>query len=205
MALEDGGKKRRNLNFIIDAAAFILLAFMTTTGLIMKYNLPAGLCYKKHMIWGMQRHEWGDVHFWLAVAFFSLMAVHLFLHWRWIVSVAMGKPREGTAFRAALGILGLVGVVALSVAPFVSPETVDQTAKYTSQELATVPISAAMSLKDVEARTGVSVDYLMVELDIPETASPDTKLADLCVEYQFKIDDVKEILLDYGLQEPEKE
>ena len=205
MGAEEKGYKKRDLNFWIDAAAFLVFAMMTASGLLMKYNLPPGLCYKKHMIWGMQRHDWGDFHFWLAVAFFSLMAVHLFLHWRWIVSVATGKPKEATPLRIWMGIFGLAGVVALSVAPFLSPETVDQTAKYTGRELSTVPVSALMSLKEVEANTGVPVDHLMVELDIPDDVTPDAKLGELCDKYQFKMEDVKEVILDYGPREESDE
>jgi hypothetical protein len=204
MSSNDAGLKRTDLNFMIDSIAFVILAFMTTTGLLMRYALPPGLCYKKHTIWGLQRHDWGEVHFWLAVAFFSLMAVHLFLHWRWIVSVATGNPRQGSGLRAVMGVFGLVMVVVLAVSPFLSPITVDQTAKYTAEELATVPIGPALSLKEVEVKTGVPVDHLMVELDIPDNVSPEAKMGDLCKEYGFKMEDVKEVILDYGAPESEK-
>jgi hypothetical protein len=32
----------------------------------------------------MPRHEWGDIHFYLAVGFVALMVVHIILHWGWI-------------------------------------------------------------------------------------------------------------------------
>jgi len=198
MGAEEKGYKKRDLNFWIDAGAFLVFAFMTASGLLMRYTLPPGLCFKKHTIWGLQRHGWGDVHFWLAVAFFSLMAVHLFLHWRWIWAVVKGKPREGSGLRVAMGAFGLIGIVGLSVAPFLSPMRVDQTAKYTGEELSTVRISAGMSLKEVAERTGVPVEDLMVELDIPDDVNPDAKLGDLCRKYQFKMEDVKEVILDYG-------
>jgi hypothetical protein len=35
---------------------------------------------------GLARHEWGDVHFGLALLFVALMLVHIVLHWGWIKS-----------------------------------------------------------------------------------------------------------------------
>ena len=32
----------------------------------------------------MTCHEWGAIHFYLAVLFVSLMLVHIILHWTWI-------------------------------------------------------------------------------------------------------------------------
>lgn len=37
-------------------------------------------------LWELGRHDWGAVHFWLAVGFIVLMVVHLVLHWTWIKS-----------------------------------------------------------------------------------------------------------------------
>ncbi len=36
------------------------------------------------LLWGMDRHEWGDIHFWLSVAFLVVMAVHLYQHRYWL-------------------------------------------------------------------------------------------------------------------------
>ncbi|MHC4739461.1 MAG: DUF4405 domain-containing protein [Planctomycetota bacterium] len=32
----------------------------------------------------MGRHDWGNIHFYLAVLFVTLMTVHIILHWAWI-------------------------------------------------------------------------------------------------------------------------
>jgi len=34
----------------------------------------------------MTRHEWGDIHFYLAIGFVILMVVHIILHWSRIKS-----------------------------------------------------------------------------------------------------------------------
>lgn len=112
--------KRTISNFIIDAIAFVGFVFLITTGVLMRYVLPPGSGHYS-TIWGFDRHEWGGLHFWISVVFFSLLAVHLVLHWRWIVSVVMGRPREGSGLRVSLGIVGLLALVAFSISPLITP------------------------------------------------------------------------------------
>jgi hypothetical protein len=112
--------RRTNLNFIIDVIAFIGFVVMAITGVLMRYVLPPGSGHHS-TIWSLDRHEWGDIHFWIAIVFFSLLALHLMLHWRWIVSVVAGRPREGSGFRAGLGIVGLVAVIALALSLLLTP------------------------------------------------------------------------------------
>mgnify|MGYP001086303376 CR=1 FL=1 len=88
--------KRTNLNFIIDLVAFLDMLGLAFTGFIMKYILPPGTSGlgrqlhggrgREHIkdLWSMTRHEWGSIHFYLAVIFLTLMAVHLILHWKWV-------------------------------------------------------------------------------------------------------------------------
>ncbi|HUU16511.1 MAG TPA: DUF4405 domain-containing protein [Sedimentisphaerales bacterium] len=89
--------KRTNLNFIVDLVAFLDLLCLAFTGFIMKYILPPGSGgYGRGFrggrgpvegikyLWSMTRHEWGGIHFYLAVIFAVLMIVHIILHWSWI-------------------------------------------------------------------------------------------------------------------------
>ena len=88
--------KRSSLNFIVDLISFIVLLGLAFTGFIMRYILPPGSggrgrllhegAGREHIedLWSMTRHEWGDVHFYLALLFIVLIATHIFLHWTWI-------------------------------------------------------------------------------------------------------------------------
>ena len=88
---------RNTLNFILDLVSFLNLSGLVFTGFIMKYILPPGtggvgrilhggtgrgVLYKE--LWSMTRHEWGSIHFYLAVMFVVLMIIHIILHWTWI-------------------------------------------------------------------------------------------------------------------------
>ena len=88
--------KRSSLNFIIDLAGFINLLTLICTGIIMKYILPPGTGGRGQLLhggrggehikqlWSMTRHEWGNIHFYLAVLFIVLMTTHIILHWTWL-------------------------------------------------------------------------------------------------------------------------
>lgn len=48
----------------------------------------------------MTRHEWGDIHFWLAVVCVSATLTHLALNWVWLKKIAS----SGKAWRLAAGL-----------------------------------------------------------------------------------------------------
>lgn len=112
--------KRSNLILVIDALAFISFLFLTSTGILLHYLLPPG-SGKWSDIWDLNRHEWGEIHFWISVVFFSVLSLHLILHWRVIVNLIKGRHTKEPKFRLALGLVGLIVVILLSVAPLVSP------------------------------------------------------------------------------------
>jgi hypothetical protein len=63
---------------------------------------------------GYGRHEWGDIHTWVAYFGIILAVVHLGLNWQWLVKVAASKH----IWRLAGGILlGLLIVVAFLLLP----------------------------------------------------------------------------------------
>ena len=112
--------RRPTVNFISDSLGFAGFVLLTATGVLMRYVLPPG-SGRFATIWALDRHEWGSIHFWLAIAFLAVLAFHLFRHWRWIVAVLRGRPREGSGARVALGTVGLVALLALAIVPFLSP------------------------------------------------------------------------------------
>jgi len=89
--------KRTTLNFVLDSISFVNLLLLATTGAIMKWVLPPGSGggYGRGFrggrpptevkdLFGLARHDWGTIHFALAVLFVLLILVHLVLHWSWI-------------------------------------------------------------------------------------------------------------------------
>ncbi|MBN1379247.1 MAG: DUF4405 domain-containing protein [Gammaproteobacteria bacterium] len=111
---------RRKIIIAVDVLAFAGLVLLVSTGVLMEYLLPPG-SGRWATIWTMDRHEWGDIHFWVACFFFAVLVVHLLLHWRFIVSRFKVHSDENSIRRVALGLLGLLGLIAIAVAPLLSP------------------------------------------------------------------------------------
>lgn len=192
--------KRSGLNFIIDVVAFAGFVVLTTTGVLMRYVLPPGSGHYS-TIWRLDRHDWGGLHFWIAGVFFLILALHLVLHWRWIVTVLTGRPREGSGFRAGLGVVGLIAVVALAIAPLLAPVERDTGNKgvssLSSHQYEDISIRGSMTLKEVEEATGVPASHIIKELNLPETMSEEERLGPLKRQYGFEINDVREIVKRY--------
>ncbi len=190
--------KRTNLNFIIDTIAFLGFVLLTTTGVLMRYLLPPG-SGSYSTIWGLDRHEWGGIHFWISVVFFSILALHLVLHWRWIASVVTGKDHEASGIRAGLGIVGLITVIALAVSPLLSPIEIQnkESSSYSSHKSNDISISGSMTLKEVEEATGVPASYIIESLGLPETTSVNEKLGALKKKQGIEVKDVRGVVKVY--------
>ena len=39
-------------------------------------------------LWGIPKYTWIDIHDWVAIALVAIVAIHVILHWKWIVRVA---------------------------------------------------------------------------------------------------------------------
>jgi hypothetical protein len=82
------------LNFVIDALMFLCLMALAGLGFLMKYRLPSGrdawATYgsNRQFSWlGWDRHDWGDIHLYLAFTLLSLLVLHLVLHWQQILGL----------------------------------------------------------------------------------------------------------------------
>jgi hypothetical protein len=130
--------KRVQLNAIIDAVALVVFMCLASTGLILRYQLPPGsgselgrgmgrgsLRQPVELLWGQSRHEWGDYHYWIAIGLLAVLAVHLFLHWKWIVCVVRGQKSDSSGLRLALGLFAFVMLtLAVALPLYVSTDTV---------------------------------------------------------------------------------
>jgi hypothetical protein len=193
--------RRKTVNFIVDAVAFGCFVLLTTSGIVVRYVLPPG-SGRFTSVWGLDRHEWGSIHFWIAVIFLGALTIHLFLHWRWVVSVTRGVPREESGLRVALGLVGVLAVVALAVAPLLSPVEGDydgpgRGGRSRFEQHSDSDIRGAMTLGDVERTAGVPVDHLVRELGLPSSTTAEERLGHLRREYGFSMADVRRIVDDY--------
>jgi hypothetical protein len=205
------------MNAIVDYAAFMAFVFLTTTGVLMRYLLPPG-SGRHTQIWGLDRHEWGTVHFWISLTLFGILALHIILHWKWIISVIKGKPRQGSRSKFLLGTASLFAVVALGISPIISPVEVDERARQGREQYSEtsglrhetdnarsyddVQIYGAMTLTEVSQETGVPVSYITQRLGI-DGLPTNQRIGRLGREYGFDVENVRSVVAAY--QKPHKD
>ncbi len=91
--------KRPSLNFVVDLLGFINLLCLAFTGYVMMYIMPHGSGggqgrqfrggtggdhQQIKEFFSQTRHQWSDIHFYVAISFLILMLIHIILHWKWI-------------------------------------------------------------------------------------------------------------------------
>jgi hypothetical protein len=56
------------------------------TGYILRFPLPPGT-NKLYTLWGLSRHDWGTIHFWISTGLIIVIFIHVAVHWSWIISL----------------------------------------------------------------------------------------------------------------------
>lgn len=72
------------------------------------------------LLWGWTRHEWGEVHYWIAWVLLIVLSVHLLLHWKWIVCTVKGTKSDSSGWRFALGLFAFSLITLLMSLPLVT-------------------------------------------------------------------------------------
>jgi len=218
--------RKNTLNFLVDAVTLLVIFGMIATGLMIRFVLPPGTGGRNGghglVLWGMGRHDWGDVHFWTAVALFVLLLVHVALHWSWVCMTlhrllrgAGDAGQLNAAKRNIYGIMFLVAVVLIfsgltwyagtAVRETYSPEIIenhpDRSGVNASEDgwdkghgIAHDLIRGSMTLMEVEDATGVSVAALKSELGLSEDIPADERLGRLSRQHGFDMEKVRDIV-----------
>jgi hypothetical protein len=108
---------RTLVNFWLDVSSLLVMLCLIATGGIMYVVLPPGSGHSRHLF-GLSRHDFGEIHFYLAVAAVLMLALHVALHWSWVCCVvarALGKPKPSQRTQRTWGWSILVGLPALIV------------------------------------------------------------------------------------------
>ncbi|GAB4349111.1 MAG: hypothetical protein Kow0099_31990 [Candidatus Abyssubacteria bacterium] len=76
---------RNTLNYIIDALMFIAVVAIGVIGLLLGFVIPTGeVPPSEKFLWGLHRHDWGNIHLYVSLTFLVLFVIHIILHWSWI-------------------------------------------------------------------------------------------------------------------------
>ncbi|MEA2007779.1 MAG: DUF4405 domain-containing protein [Chloroflexota bacterium] len=118
--------KTRN-NLIIDSFLFTGGLITALSGIYFLFLPVGGYMGGRNPLYGIvilfTRHTWGDIHIWAGVAIMALGALHIPLHWKWIVNMTkraiktvLGKSQMNKGSKFNLGVNMLIGLSALILA-----------------------------------------------------------------------------------------
>lgn len=214
---------RTAVNALVDALAYAGFVLLGTTGLMLRYQMPPGSgglhgsgsgagagARPVTVVWGLSRHEWGSIHYWIALLLMGVLAVHLLLHWKWIGCALRGKPHaDVSGGRFALGIAGLVLIVPLAAAPLMTPAQTaprkqllqppldgnqGEDSAVNDQGASDEPIRGSMTLQDVSRRSGLSVAEILQRLELPPDTPPAEQVGRLLREHGLEMTDLRRIV-----------
>ncbi len=188
--------KRTKLNYLIDVLSYTFFLFLITTGILMRYVLPPGTG-RFVTIWGMNRHDWGTIHFWISAIFLALMLLHVYLHWKWVVCMTTGKAGKWSGIKTGLAML----VIALiAMAPVLSPR--EYTSEYEREHppytrYDEITISGSMTLSELEQETGVPADHILMALDPPGNIPAHWRLRNIARRHNLDMSDFRKVVYQY--------
>jgi len=117
------------LHLVINALMFLCLMAMAGLGFLIHYILPPGRqVMQKYgrnldLTWlGWNRHDWGEIHLYLAFLLLGLLTLHIVLHWRVIVGLFERLlPNPGLRRKVALAFM-VVALLLLYFPFLITPE-----------------------------------------------------------------------------------
>lgn len=218
---------KNKFNFWLDCISLVLMIVLVQTGVLMKYFLPPGSGHGPDggpgmTILGWNRHGWGAFHWWLAAGLIGMMALHLALHWPWLVRMATSLGR-GTG-KAATSVkrkhyqsgLGFVLILILVMAgPLVwagqniqgsavpHEHEHDDGRLHDSVSGVEFPhgdqrICGRLTLEQIARNTGIPGRVIIEKLNLPEDVATDTLMNQLGAQYGFSMPQLRDILNEWA-------
>jgi hypothetical protein len=199
--------KKASLNFWVDVITLSALLAKIWTGLLIHFVLPPGQGRAKwRLLWGMSRHDYGNIHFYLAIGMGVLVFLHIWLHWSWICSVLcdlvqLPPPHKKT--QIIWGICALLFISAGCAGSLLWANTQVTVTGISGEDYTREPlsdmrshdrISGQMTLSEAAELAGISLDEFSQKLGLPLGVNPHEQLGRLRKAHDFDIYDVRQIV-----------
>lgn len=212
---------RTDWKYIVDTLMFLCMVGIVLIGLLIGFVIPEGRLgpgQSKYFL-GVHRHQWGDIHLYLSLAFTVLVVVHVVLAWSWTKGKAKGL--FGKAWKVVIGLTVVAAVLVPLIFWLAAPKNDPAYAEFgegkgeqgrrvldgdrhlqeplnkaASEAPAGAPaegaITGRMTLREVEEATGVPAKDIAARLGLPVDASLDETLGHLRQTYAFEIQAVRD-------------
>ena len=83
---KENNLKKNTLKYFINILLFIDITSTVVLGLFLGFVIPKGQGHlaQKYFL-GLHRHDWGDIHLYLALLLLPLLFCHVWFNWTWVV------------------------------------------------------------------------------------------------------------------------
>jgi hypothetical protein len=214
--------KKSDWQYLVDTLLFINILGIVFIGFLLGLILPKGpsVAESEKYFLGLHRHDWGDIHFFLSIAFTALVIIHLIFSWKWIKAKA--KQIFKTAWLPAListSILALatplliwsfwpkyaekyaehgLGTRAINSASYLSGTDTweDQSPVHSQEDQGYIVVTGQMTLADVEKAAGLSAQEIKEELGLPKRVRTDETFGRLRKRYGVQLQDIRDIIAE---------
>ena len=204
--------KKSDWQYLIDTLLFICIMGIVIIGFLLGLVIPKGssVAESSKYFLGLHRHGWGNIHFYLSIAFTALLLIHLMLSWKWIASKA--KQIFKNTWKTSLFI---IFILSLSTPLFLwkiwpkytethTDYEFDQRYKddlfgsldayHSKEEVGNIVVTGQMTLSDIEKQTGIQARRLAEELGLPPTISSNERIGRLRRMHKITIQDIRDAI-----------
>ena len=100
---------------LLDTLLFLNIVGLVFVGFLMGLALPKGPSAPESAKYflGLHRHQWGNIHLYLSIAFTVLVIIHLIFSWKWIKSKARQVFKKGWGTALILTVIASILVLFL--------------------------------------------------------------------------------------------
>jgi hypothetical protein len=225
--------KKTDWQYLVDTLLFLCIVGIAVIGFLMGLFIPKGPTATESAKYflGLHLHQWGNIHFYLSIAFTVLIIIHLIFSWKWIKAKArkIFKGRWATALILTAIASFLVLFLFWSLYPKVpgayegygiragerarrqqlSKERylIPEEKIFYEEGKVNIIITGKTTLREVEKATGIPAREIAAELGLPSRISLDETFGRLRKKYPFTLQEVRDVIHDYLNKEkaPRKE
>lgn len=214
--------KKTDWQYLVDTLLFLCIVGIIFIGFLMGLFLPQGPTAPESAKYflGLHRHQWGNIHFYLSIAFTALIIIHLILSWKWI------KSKSRQVFKGGWGAVLIITAVAsiLIITLFWAfypryPGAYDDYgvragAKAKQQHFSeeglpiheekifladgsvAINITGQTTLRQLEKTTGIPAKEIAENLGLPAKVALDESFGRLRKRYPFTLQDVRDVVTE---------
>jgi len=220
--------KKTDWQYLVDTLLFLCILGIAFIGFLMALVIPKGPTAQESAKYflGLHRHQWGNIHFYLSIAFVIFIIIHLILSWKWIKNKSRQVFKKG--WGAALILTATASILILFLFWALYPRVPGAYEDYgvrageraKQQQLSKegypiheekifyedgntyIVITGQTTLRQAEKATGIPAKKIAAELRLHSNVSMNETFGRLSKKYHFNLQKVRDVISDLLCREP---